>query len=152
MRVSKQPGEKWLVQLRQGGGELDIKEKDDAVFDSEEGLIVYHNDYGKTVTFAPKEGIGWIRAYHPQGDGGFSKNRLSDSAREAALPRPYEDPRLLLEAREVSQDDAPEYPAPIPCPDCHHLHVMHTPVDGCRICSCILDDGEIMQLRNDSGA
>lgn len=136
MRVVKQPGEKWLVLLRQGGGDLDIAEKDDAVFDSEEGLIVYHNDKGRTVTFAPKEGIGWIRSYHPTGHGGFSNMRGQDEVRGAQgrgsgiIPA-----EVVRELQRVEEED-PE--AVYPCPSCHHANVIHRG-GPCAICGCTED-------------
>lgn len=144
MRVNKQPGEKWLVMLRQGGGQLDIDAKDDAVFDSDEGLIIYHNDADKTVTFAPKEGIGFIRAYHPQGAGGFSKMRGSEALGHApTIPSPSTPVIDVQGTRELSRrasgaDDTPESVLPVrPCPICQHATNQHNR-DGCKVaCPCL---------------
>lgn len=138
MRVNKQPGEKWLVMLRQGGGQLEVAEKDDAVFDSDEGLIIYHNDGGKTVTFAPKEGIGYIRAYTPKGGGGFSNMRSQDGlGRAPSIPGPSVRVIDAEGARELEPGDGEDVDAPEvwPCPECSHANVVHRE-NGCVVCPC----------------
>lgn len=62
---AKRPNERWLIMSKQGGGQIEVAEKDTVLF-SEDGVFVFHNDPMKTTTFVPMSAIAWIRSWFPK--------------------------------------------------------------------------------------
>lgn len=62
----KQSNEKWLILNRQGGGEIEVQEKDDALI-TDQGVFIWHNDPKKTTTFVPTYALAWVRSWYPKG-------------------------------------------------------------------------------------
>lgn len=83
MRFYKQPGEKWLVTMAHGG-QQEVGDKDDAMYDTELGLFMYHNDASQSTSYIPPVGIGFVRTWWP---GGRKVESREDFRSSRDLPR-----------------------------------------------------------------
>lgn len=96
MRFTKQPNEEWLVHTLHGGGQMEIKSKDTAIYDTDQGLFIIHNDRAQTSTFVPVAAIAWIRTWWPNG-GKVDESSLRGRALYPQSARPIEPPMHELE-------------------------------------------------------